>query len=405
MPEKSGLFKIFRKSTGESDYERVFLNISEDDLKDPKKRKSLLEKIPLEYIVKYGVKLLPKEIKDDFVDEKLRKKLKNGQKNTGVYLWAHGYTPVECLGTGCNGVVWRCEGDIPGKNIAVKVACDGRKFGFIPVKATKEEIQSAEFIKRIVGENAEVASKYLVYSTHDRTLDKKTGKKRAVMRSELSDKGDLEHYKSSKNGYNHFIEILNTGINVLNGLKILHDAGYSHNDVKPDNLLVITTQSNKVADQLATDSENTKDSESEVVVKLADFGAMTKIDSKLHQKIFVNRNFSPPDVKNICKEAVAKRDVYALGVTLVYLLLRCAVTKARKMSKKLEKSKDVTSFCKMEDGSNLLTKYGCDININRAKQFDAFLETVKNMVSSNYEHRLTVDEALQELKIVRNMSC
>ena len=63
------------------------------------------------------------------------------------------------------------------------------------------------------------------------------------------------------------------GTQALKALKVIHDAGYSHNDVKPDNLLVVERVSKKLGVNKDT-------------IQLADFGAMTKINET--SKIFVN---------------------------------------------------------------------------------------------------------------------
>lgn len=334
----------------------------------------------------------------DVLPPEFKNKFKSHQKNTGVYLYENGYTPIKCIGVGANGVVWICQAS-NGENVVVKVTCDSKMFGLVKIEASKEEIANAGVLKKIINGNETNASKYLVISEHD-DRQKDADKKRALFTSELADKGDLGHYRSAKQGYARFIEILETGLNVLKGLKILHDAGYSHNDIKPENLLAITEHNSNTAVEQA---EKSGDQEN-IVVKLADFGCITRIKSKLHQKWFANRYFYPPDMQNLREEAVDKRDVYSLGAVLLYLLVGCAESKAKDWAKKLEKSRDLKKFCNLGRGKNLLIMYDLDFNPNKTNKIIAFLKVVQQMVASSYSNRLNVDESFRYMRNVSLMS-
>ncbi len=367
-------------------------------ISDPGWRKYLFSDVSFEDIIKYWNYLFPSHIKDENIPEKIRKKLKSHQKNTGIYLWVHGYEPLRCVGVGSNGVVWICKNSANGEFV-VKVTCDSKMFGLIKVAASEDEISNCERLEEIINKDENKASKYLIVAKHDLRLGENTSKKRAVFISDLADKGDLEHYESKKEYYDRFIEILETGINVLKGLKILHDEGYSHNDVKPDNLLAITEKSD-----MAVSQANKSEDQERVVVKVADFGCITKIDSKLNQKLFANRYFCPPDMQNIREDAVAKRDVYSLGVVLLYLLIGCSKSKAKDWAKKLEKSRELYDFCNEVAGKNLLVRYGAFAEPKKAEKFIEFLKVIQQMVASSYSKRLSVDDSFRYMRNVSLMS-
>lgn len=371
----------------------------------PMIRKAQLQKISNEDILKYFEGVYPPEIKDDNVSEEKRKKLGKHMKNTGVYLWKKGYNPEKLLGIGANGVVWKCKKGSGYK--AVKVTCDGSTFGIIPVKAVAAEKHDVDVLKGLIGDRTD-ADRYLFapkYQQDDKAADEEE-KDRAIFESALADKGDLEHYKSDKKEYEKFLFILKTAVNVLKALEILHEKGYSHNDVKPDNLFVITSSNARSA---ANEADKIPEDE-EVDVKLADFGAMTRIDASIFdQKLFANRYFYAPDMRNLHKEAVDKRDVYSLGAVLVFMFVGCTLQQAKAMAKKLENSNNLDRFCddktvKSALGKHLLLYYNSGAHPDRNKKIVAFLKVLQWMIASSYKKRCTVQEALVEMEKVANMS-
>lgn len=369
----------------------------------PMIRKAQLQQISNEDILKYFEGVYPPEAKDENVSEDKRKKLGSHMKNTGIYLWKKGYNPEKLLGIGANGVVWRCKESESKRCKAVKVTCDGSTFGIFPVKAVAAEKHDVELLKGLIDDRKD-ADRYLFAPEYKK--DDKEEEDRAIFESALADKGDLEHYKSGKKEYEKFLFILKTAINVLKALEILHDKGYSHNDVKPDNLFVITSSNARSA---ANEADKIPEDE-EVDVKLADFGAMTRTDASIFdQKLFANRYFYAPDMRNLHKEAVDKRDVYSLGAVLVFMFVGCTLQQAKAMAKKLETSKDLNRFCddkmiKSSLGRSLLFYYDPGCNPDRSKKILAFLNILRWMVASSYKKRCTVKEALTEMEKVSAMS-
>ena len=164
----------------------------------------------------------------------------------------------------------------------------------------------------------------------------------------------------------------------LKGLKALHDSGYSHNDIKPDNILV--------------GEKPKKDKTSRINLKIADFGAMTKI--KNTYKIFTNRNFHAPDFYKISKGAVEGRDIYSLGCIFIGLLIED--TNFSKNYQNL--AKQLTSI----KSENFFNKYLKDIyqNIIEPEKdiLIEFLDLISEMVQSSYSNRISIDKAIENIK-------
>ncbi len=326
---------------------------------------------------KYLLKVAPEKSLDP-----KNKKLGRHQKNTGVFLWKQGYIPEELLGVGANGVVWKCK--VGNSYKAVKVTCN-KTFGPLKiVNATKDEVEDAGKLK--VMDEKDIA--YVNYQNKDKqfkaskylSISKDSGKfdnNKHVFESELAS-GDL----SSSNRNYDIDTIVRMVKQILKGLKVIHDAGYSHNDVKPDNLLIIDRYSNKL-------KENKKS------VKLADFGAMTKIDNT--HKIFVNSKFGPPDWYNTSPECVGKRDVYALGTVLLYLIVGSKnINESKKLAKELY-SKGPEEFC---ENYKLKEKYCLKdrkFDSNSFTKLINLLITIQLMVADSYKKRISIDESLEKI--------
>lgn len=372
---------------------RNFFTNNKNNFKDSAWRKKNLKDVPFDEILKNGKenKIFPKCILDESQDSKIKSKIKGHQENTGIYLWSLGYDPEKCLGVGANGVVWKC-----GKE-ALKVTCDSTKFGFFKVNAVEDEKSDSSKLSKIM--ETPSAKDSLVSAEYDVESEKEVGGcKRGVFKSELASGGDLEHYEFDAKEYRKFLDILGCAVNTLKGLELIHKNNYSHNDVKPENLLAIGKKSQSVINKIAADGCDYSDGS--VVVKVADFGAMTEIDHTT--KVFANKYFYAPDVYNLSKEAVDKRDVYSLGAVLLYLLIGCPVSQAKNWASKLEKSSDVEKFCDLGSGRNLLDEYGCSDDLKRSK-FLEFLKIIQKMVATSFRNRLSVWEACQAMKIVSHM--
>ena len=324
--------------------------------------------------------ITPKSVLDSSQDKNKTKKLGSHQKNTGVYLWREGYDPEELLGSGANGVVWKCD-----DNKAIKVTCD-KKFGpFKLVNATKEEIEDVEKMKGIL----EKSHRYTSSQGKDKNIDAKrylalneTGSKindnKQIFASKLA-KGDLTSKVSEIQGKKDVSNIIKMGTQALKALKVIHDAGYSHNDVKPDNLLVVERFSKKLGVNKDT-------------IQLADFGAMTKINET--SKIFVNSNFSAPDWYKTSPAAVAKRDVYALGAALLFMLVP---------NKSIGDSKKMAKYLYSNGPEELYDKYKLEsiYKSDQEQKIKSLLRTVQLMVADSYSNRLSVDVALDKMQQIK----
>lgn len=324
--------------------------------------------------------ITPESALDSSQDKNKTKKLGSHQKNTGVYLWREGYDPEKLLGAGANGVVWKCK-----DNKAIKVTCD-KKFGpFKLVNATKEEIEDVEKMKGIL----EKSHRYTSSQGKDKDIDAKrylalneTGSKindnKQIFASELA-KGDLTSKVSEIQGKKDVSNIIKMGTQALKALKVIHDAGYSHNDVNPNNLLVVERVSKKLGVNKDT-------------IQLADFGAMTKINET--SKIFVNSNFSAPDWYKTSPAAVAKRDVYALGAVLLFMLVP---------NKSIGDSKKMAKYLYSNGPEKFYDKYKLESIYKPAQKSKIInlLIVVQLMVADSYSSRLSVDVALDKMQQIK----
>lgn len=341
--------------------------------KNKDKRKEFLKDISINTLIK----IAPKSVLDP-----ADKQLGDHQKNTGVYLWQHGYMPEKLLGIGYNGVVWKCSN---GK--AVKVTCN-RSVGAVNiVNAVKEEIEDSDRLKKIVKNNSKYTSyrnkensektikpeKYLSISKNKGSINSD----KHIFESNLAE-GDFSSKLKSKMDIEQIIKSMGQ---VLKGLKVIHDNHMSHNDVKPDNLLSITKANGKST------------------LQLADFGAMTNINKTY--KMFVNSKFSPPDWYNLTPAAVDKRDVYALGATfLIKLLDESNQGKAKELAKELYSKGEEYFYEKY----NLQRKYcivNSQVDSKKINQIFNLLTTIRFMIAPSYKQRITVDEALNKIQQIK----
>lgn len=332
--------------------------------------------------------------------------LGNHQKDTGVYLWLKGYDPIKFLGAGCYGVAWLCKKG--GEQVVIKVTCD-KKIGPIRINAIKAEAKIVERLEKLIdsdSEESEKAKKYLLMYTK---CDKEDDKFKKSFESEFATHGDLTHYLKSKENSgsdkDNLDEIISMANQALKGLIILHSKGYSHNDIKPDNLLIVERVCKKASSMLGksdvagtaeasalSNSEGSGKNVSKTAMKIGDFGAMTKI--KTTNNMFTNKHFCPPDVYRLKPEAVEKRDIYSLGASLLYFLLGGKNVSYHKVSKQLV-SMGTQKFYEVY---NLASKYK-----DKGKTI-SLLETILEMVRASYKDRISLSEAQREIKALKSKS-
>lgn len=353
-------FLMAKKLNIVMEHQKILEKIKSAEQTKGEQRANLLKNIPFYLLIKNA----PSEAQDP-----KNKKLKKHQKHTGVYLWSLGYDVDEFIGAGCSAVVWKCK---DGK--AMRVACDNKLLGFIKMSDAASEIKDSNEIEKILEKNPK-NSKYLFSAKHIQDVGKSS---KAVFETELAKHGDLQKFQGDTSYKKNIERILQMASDALKGLKVLHDAGYSHNDIKPDNILV--------------GEKTNKHGETRVALKIADFGAMTKI--KDTYKIFTNKNFHAPDFYKISKGAVEGRDIYSLGCIFIGLLIED--TNFSKNYQNL--AKQLTSI----KSENFFNKYLKDIyqNIIEPEKdiLIEFLDLISKMVQSSYKNRISIDKAIVNIK-------
>ncbi|MDO4503798.1 MAG: protein kinase family protein [Clostridia bacterium] len=345
-------------------HQEILKNIESAKKKKGDQREKLLEDVPFDLLIKNA----PPEAQDP-----QNKKLRNYQKNTGVYLWSLGYDVDEFIGAGCSAVVWKCK---DGK--AMRVACDKKLLGFIKISNSASEIKDSNEIEAILQNNPK-NSKYLFSTKHIKDV-RKSGK--AVFETELAKHGDLQKFQGD-NSYKKNIErILQMASDALKGLKALHDSGYSHNDIKPDNILV--------------GEKTKKDGTTRINLKIADFGAMTKINNTY--KIFTNKKFHAPDFYKVNEEAVAGRDIYSLGCIFIGLLMddQTFSNNYQKLAKELGLIGSEKFFDKY------LSSVYSDINDKEKNIIIFFLNLIILMTKPSYKNRISINDALFSVKTLKS---
>ena len=214
-----------------------------------------------------------------------------------IMLYVSGYNPIKFLGRGGNGEVWEVEEK--SKHYAVKVLYDS--------SGIKEEELSASRLMTIFKGN-DKAKRYIMNS--EIIADGR------YIKSDLA-AGDLT--KDSKKGPlkvgKTIRSLIDKSIQASKSIEILHKAGFSHNDVKPENFLKLINSN--VAQVVGKKRKNH-------VVKLSDFGTVTEISNpgdvpKSYTAAFVP---SESEFKKTDEKSVSRRDVYALGVTFMYFMLK-----------------------------------------------------------------------------------
>ena len=101
------------------------------------------------------------------------------------------------------------------------------------------------------------------------------------------------------------------------GLSHIHNSGYFHRDMKPENLLITTTG---LTDYPSLTSSNVE-RDVTVVVKLADFGLAREVDSKPPYTEYVStRWYRAPEVLLRSRDYSAPVDLWALGTILAEIV-------------------------------------------------------------------------------------
>lgn len=397
---------------------------------------------------------------------------------SGAYLKAKKYMVKGPLGYGGCGVTWVCrsKSELNGSKVMKVLKPDPR--------VSEPEITSTQIVADILkNDTTGKAKRYLpslrVVSTGDTH----------IIRSPLAD-GDLWNLYYKEGNYRiDFNEVLRYAKQALKSVKVLHDAGYTHNDIKPENFLRISTWSNKKEnDQIMTQMLailQSHDPEYEKMNKilkipsiytlskqlaailrnhdidatlklsqisnfvrlkqththklqLSDFGTLGKLDFNAftsHDKrksfrlaewphIYTEAYYCAADVqtaltyglwfenndsaKSTFSGYATKRDVYALGVTLLWFLLRPFNTTATAghnfpaHASYLQNSPpDPLTAADLfyRANSDALSTY---LTTTSYQRLLAFIALIHKMINTNITQRITLDAALTELYRIIN---
>lgn len=382
-------------------------------------------------------------------------------KFAGVYLWAKGYQVEKFLGGGGFGSVWECKSnDNPSEHIVVKVLRSN-----VPAAITLEEINSVKILNDILDKDSDgKANRYLTGMNVIEETGEGSG---TLIRSELAE-GDLkaiferkrdEDSQKPTQGPLKLSGVLRKARQALKSVQVLHNAGYSHNDIKPANFLRVqdwamkkekedTVKSinailaskqidaekvvqiknidikNKSLHQIEEITNSTKGDAQKIKeirefinskklhkhsVQLSDFGTLTKISivrgwgvwSAVYSpkylcyrdyEIVKSKGLIIRDVPYADSELVAKRDVYALGVTLMNFLIDRIDDSAFDKVEWLQ-----CSTFNASDWEEIIKLYGKDSSENIQK----YLKLIQEMVKQDYKERISLDDALEKLKKIR----
>ncbi len=386
-------------------------------------------------------------------------------KYTGVYLWAKGYKVKKFLGAGGFGAAWTCESENnPSEYIVMKVLSGNASFTpDANTRATLEEITSVKTLKTILAKNAsDWANRYLLKMDVAAETGQGVG---SLIKSALAE-GNLSHIT-----YNKYIEDSKTGNKkplklsgvlrrakqALKSVQALHDAGYSHNDIKPENFLRVKNWAGKKEKEDTVGKINTivnsdKSAENKVneiqailnkthhlkkiqnilgsakdpatkikdisdfittkklhkhSLNLSDFGTLTSLHSETYpewgvwSKISSDGYLCQNDLQAVVNcvdgkqyalsKCIAKRDVYALGVSLMHFLVARLGWKAVNTVEWLQKHAVSASEAK-----DIIGRYGRKSSDKIVK----YLELIKKMVNVNWNQRISLTDALKELQSI-----
>ncbi len=197
------------------------------------------------------------------------------------------YRLVERLGEGANSAIYRARNMLNGKDYAVKV-----------VKIVKPE--DASFVDLLKAEQAIAAAidHEVVRKVYElRLLRQRLRVRGAALFMEFVDGWSM----AAREFHRPLFEILGHFISVAEGLHAMHQAGYVHADLKPNNIMVTPDEA----------------------VKLIDLGQSAKIN-EAKPRIQGTMNYIAPEQVSR-GELDARTDVFGLGATLQMVLTGKAI--------------------------------------------------------------------------------
>lgn len=372
-------------------------------------------------------------------------------KNSGVYLWAKGYEVTKFLGAGGFGVVWEYKKN-NGNFGALKVVSNAKN------EAVAKEMSAVDAVQEILqNDKSGRAKKYLHELKHVKNQDLH----KKVIKSPLAECDEMQALEKkakrpSLKANKTIASTVRKAKQALKAVKLLHDAGYSHNDIKPENflkigdwqgkkkaiedvtekdyILAIMNEKGKTADQkiaelnrqkgtikntdihsIVDDGQLSAEKKVSAIEKLvslkhikksrlqlSDFGLITKISSGEYSTRGTSL-YLPPEAcihlqsKRTPEKIIRARDVYSLGLVLAHLLVS-------RINPKLPFELVTDLQLHKLNRHNLILinrQYGIDQFAGTPlKARCQFLRLIKGMVDPEWKTRLTLDEALAQLNAI-----
>ncbi|KIJ45582.1 hypothetical protein M422DRAFT_166679 [Sphaerobolus stellatus SS14] len=241
------------------------------------------------------------------------------------------WTPLKVVGDGSFGTVWLCDwhGTLPPKTPLSPMQCGA---GARPEWAGKRLVAVKRMKKRWDGGWEEcsrlkeleslraISSHPNIIPLYDSFLLPSTKELYFVFESM---EGNLYQLIKSRKGRPLAGGlVLSIYSQVVNGLHHIHESGYFHRDMKPENLLVTTTG---LADYIPTSPMATSgappDKDVVVIIKLADFGLARETRSSPPYTEYVStRWYRAPEVLLRSRDYSNPVDMWALGTILAELI-------------------------------------------------------------------------------------